>query len=360
MNEGYEHYANLLLTEALEAFKGIQKHRDYEAFRSLFLMTLRKKGIPPPPDTEEVILGTFRHMFGYGILQPLIEEEEISDINGTRYDHILYKKRGKLFQSGISFENEGAFLNYCKLIVLRNGGKLNSNHSFDRVDDHENLLRITVSIPPRSATGPSLSIRKHPRTSRSLEELVDLGMLDARSRGLLEEIMARGKNLLIAGKGAAGKTTLLRSLLREVAWDKRFLVCESENELYPEGKNFIVEKISQSDHGNSVSLSHLMRDGLSMSLEGYCVGEIVGEEAWEFIAAGLTDHLTLGTIHSSGILEVTLRLKMLINHRVGNYSNEAIEEMIMGSLDYVIYLKEYRLVEIAHVKEGGWHWDYRR
>ncbi|OPL07881.1 MAG: hypothetical protein AVO33_03150 [delta proteobacterium ML8_F1] len=360
MNKGYEYYANLILTEELEAFKRIQKQKDYGAFEGLFKGVIQKKRLSPPAKLKETILGTYRHMFGYGILQPLLEDEQISDINGTRYDHIVYKKKGKLIQSNIVFESEAAFLNYCKLIVLRNGGKLNSNHSFDRVDDNENFLRITVSIPPRSSTGPSLSIRKHPRRSRSLEELSTLGMLDASSLSILRNLMVQGKNLLIAGRGAAGKTTLLRGMLREVAWDKRFLVCESENELYPEGKNFIVERISSSDYGNSVNLSHLMRDGLSMSLEGYCVGEIVGEEAWEFISAGLTDHLTLGTIHSSGILEVILRLKMLINHRVGNYSSEAIEEMILGSLDYVVYLKEYRLEEIAHVEDGGWVWDYRR
>ena len=39
-----------------------------------------------------------------------------------------------------------------------------------------------------------------------------------------------------------------------------------------------------------MTLKDLVLDGLTMSLDTYCVGEITGDEAWEFIKAAFSGH----------------------------------------------------------------------
>ncbi len=352
-----EKIASEMLESDLGFMKEIETTKNYDQF---YKKIIESEMLNNQTEIDYIAKALFNHMFGYGILQDLIEDEEISDINITRYDNIIFKKRGNHYKSDVQFRNVNEFLSYCKLIILRNGGKLNSTHNHDRVDDHERLLRISASIPPRSSLGPNLSIRKHKKNSYTFDDLMSVEMVDKHVVDLIKDIVEREKNILICGRGGAGKTTLLRSILDYIPNDKRFLVCESENELYPKSDNFIVEKIVVNEYGKNVNLSDLIRDGLTLSLDGYCIGEIVGPEAWEFIMAGLTDHITFGTIHASGYKEVIPRLKMLINSKIiGNEDNE-IKSIIGRSLDYIIYMRKYKVVEIALIEDKKWKVVYRR
>ena len=74
----------------------------------------------------------------------------------------------------------------------------------------------------------------------------------------------------------------------------------------------------------------------------------------------MTDHITFGTIHASGYKEVIPRLKMLINSKIiGNEDNE-IKSIIGRSLDYIIYMRKYKVVEIALIEDKKWKVVYRR
>lgn len=309
---------------------------------------------------DEIIESVYNFMFGYGIIQSLIDDDEVSDINITRYDNIAFKKKGEYFKSEAKFKDENNFLTFCKLIILKNGGKLNEIHNYERVDDKKNKLRISVSIPPRSVLGPNICIRKHRKEGYSLKDLKNEGMLDGEILNLIERIVKNKKNIIICGKGSAGKTTLLRAILNEVPSSRRFLICESETELYPQNENFIVEKITKNKFGEVIELKDLVRDGLSMSLDGYCIGEIIGDEAWEFIEAGLTDHAIYATIHSSGIDETISRIKLMINHKIINLSNDEIDQMVYKSLDYILYISDFKLVSVGLVGKSGYKILYER
>lgn len=355
-----EKIAGILLHENIHSIKKFESKKNYSIFEKKIDECIEKNRIRSTIGTEELSKKVYNLMFGYGILQELIDDESISDINITRFDHIVIKRRGKYQLTEYSFQNMAKFLLFCKLIVVRNGGKLNENHCFERVDDHEKRLRISASIPPRSAIGPTMSIRKHVQKAYTIDDLVMEKMLDSQSKQIIKDIIQKGKNIIICGKGAAGKTTLLRAILGEVPTERRFLICESENELYPTNRNFIVEKIISREYGKSVTLSELVRDGLSISLDGYCIGEIVGEEAWEFMQASFTDHTTYATIHANGVNEVKDRIKMLINQKVINYDESEIDRMILNSLDCIIYLNDFKVREIALCNQDKIHSIYRR
>lgn len=294
---------------------------------------------------DEVISDVLNYMFGYGILQSFIEDQNITDIDICRYNFVIIKKHGYKEIAPLQFSDEIEFTNFCKLIVIRNGGVINDNDCHARVSDPRFRLRINVSIAPRNTLGTSMTIRKHRMESYDLNSLVLQNMMDHKGKIILKTLMKISSRILIIGKGASGKTTLLRALLKEIPITDRFLVCESESELYPENPNFIVQKVQHHANNKNIKLRELIKDGLTMSLDGYCVGELVGNEVYEFLKAGYTDHRILGTLHAQGIKEVFPRISSMID----DSQIQAKEEFIFRAIDVVIYMKKFKVMSITEI-----------
>ncbi len=307
-------------------------------------------------DRDELIQSVMNYMFGYGTIQHLIDDDDISDIDVPRYNVIMIKRNGKKEILSLSFNSEGEFERFCKLVIIRNGGIINENDAHARVSDAHYRLRINVTIAPRSVTGPSLCIRKHRRSPYDLDGLLKLGMMSVEANRILLKIMGEHNRIIISGKGASGKTTLLRALLEQTNKTERILVCEKDLELHLEGTNFVVQRIKKNGHRVEQSLRDLIADGLTMSLDGYCIGEVIGDEAWEFVKAGHTDHRIFGTIHANSPNDVIQRLLMLIEP-VTSISEERLEYLIYQSLDYIIHMNAFKIVSIQRLKgEGDKRW----
>lgn len=308
------------------------------------------KGIYEPDEVKRLIFDT---IYGYGALQPLISDSKISDIDIPRYDYILVKREGIIEKSHLKFESESEFERFCKLLIIRHGGMINEVDSHCRVSDKINHLRINVCIPPRNINGTSLNIRKHTTRSMCYSELKSLGFIDDQALIILSELSHSKANLLICGKGAAGKTTLLRTLIDSGDEYERVLICETDVELYPQKQNVIVQSIKKNEFGGkTMTLSDLIREGLTMSLDTYCIGEIVGGEAWDYIKAGYTDHRVMATIHASNARDALDRLLMLIENET-RIKQAQLMQMISRSVGYIIYVQAFKISEIIKVS----HYD---
>ena len=306
----------------------------------------REKGLFDPESVKTLLFDT---IYGYGLLQPLISDTEISDIDAPRYDYILVKRFGIIEKSPLKFESEQDFERFCKLLIIRNGGLINEVDNHCRVSDKVNHLRINVSIPPRNVEGTSLNIRKHTRVSYTYEQLQTFNFFDEHSKRVVQEISSNNKNLLICGKSASGKTTLLRTIIDNGDELERMLICESDTELYPQKQNAIVQYIKKSEYGGKLfTLADLIKEGLTMSLDAYCIGEIISGEAWEFVKAGYTDHRIMGTIHASSALDALDRLLMLIENET-RIEQHKLMQIISKSIHYVIYLKGFKVQEIIRI-----------
>lgn len=300
---------------------------------------------------DRMIKQIMDHMFGYGILQSILEDESVSDLLATRYDHLYVKRFGEVLRLPLKFESPREFENFCKLIVIRNGGLLNETDSHARVSDDGLRLRINATIGPRSQGGPSLNIRKHRFVSYHLEALLGLGMIDQEAMPLIRELAGSQARFVIVGKGGSGKTTLLRAMLNEIGESQRLLICESETELFPESPSFVVQRIVRHRQPDfRVTLEQLVRDGLTMSLDGYVVGELTGTEAWEFVKAGYTDHRIMGTLHCGGVEETPMRLMLMSDLSQRGISETTALKIISSSLDYIIYMKCFAVQKISEIR----------
>jgi len=301
-------------------------------------------------DRQKVIEKVFDFMFKYGPLQSYVEDDSISDIDGTRYDNFTIKRYGKRERIAVNFGNEKIFENYCKIIALRNGGILNENDTHCRISDEKNRLRVNLSIPPRNLSGPAISIRKHPKENYTFEKLISLGMMNENVANYLKDLSRSNKSILICGKGGSGKTTLLRAIVDYADEMERILIAESDSEIYPKKPNCIVQRVKKKNEGGiPVTLLDLIIDGLTMSLDTYVVGELTDGVAWYFIIAGFTGHRVMATTHTWSAEGALPRMLTLAKMAQISESEKTIKEMIATSIDIVIHMDDFKVDEIIEV-----------
>ncbi len=305
-------------------------------------------------DRKELIQGVHDYLFDYGKLQPLIEDEDVTDIDFTSYKFGVVKRNGKKekLEGKYLFSSEKDFQRFAKTLIVRNEGIINENYSHERVADERYRLRINVAIPPRNLNHTSMNIRKHRQKPYELRDLVDLDMIDETQKEFLIQMIKEGKKFIIVGKGASGKTTLIRAMLMNADDLDTYLVMEKDTELYLNGDNFIQQRIKKENHGGiEVTLGDLVKDGLTMSLDGYVVGEMVGDEAWHFINAGVTDHTVAGTLHALSVTDAPNRLLSMIETFNPGVNSATVMKLISRSIDYIIHMKDFKLNEIGKVMD---------
>lgn len=194
---------------------------------------------------DEIIDSVFAEMFGYGVLQKYIDDEDISDIDGTKYNEFTIKKNGIRQPVDINFGSESNFDFYCKRIAIINNGILNENDTHCRVIDENKRLRINISIRPRNVSGPAISIRKHRKVSYTVDDLISLDMLTPEMGVFYKDIMNSRSSILFFGVGGSGKTTLLRAGVNSMPELDRVLVCESDAEIFPDKPYCIEQRIKK-------------------------------------------------------------------------------------------------------------------
>ncbi|NEC93268.1 ATPase, T2SS/T4P/T4SS family, partial [Streptomyces sp. SID12501] len=134
-----------------------------------------------------------------------------------------------------------------------------------------------------------VTIRRHSMRHADLGDLVGLGMIDPTLEAFLRACVRAEKNVMIVGGQAAGKTTLLRSLLKEIDPDERFATLETEYELFAHENGFhrqVVPMEARQSYGERVdghsageiTLMDLMYRALRMTLARIVVGEVRGPE----------------------------------------------------------------------------------
>ncbi|HOJ80089.1 MAG TPA: ATPase, T2SS/T4P/T4SS family, partial [Clostridiales bacterium] len=188
------------------------------------------------------------------------------------------------------------------------------------------------------------------KNSYTIKDLKRLGMLDDELEALLRRLAASDASVLFCGKGADGKTTLMRAFINILPEMERVLIVESDAEIYPDKPYCIEQRIKKKNEGGRpVTLKDLVLDGLTMSLDTYCVGEITGDEAWEFVKAAFSGHRGIATTHSESAEDAFGRLLTLSKGANIGESEKTIKEVLGRSIDVIFYLKEFRVVEVLEV-----------
>lgn len=295
---------------------------------------------------------------GFGVIDDLIDDDEISEIMINGYDQIFVEKNGRLYLSSLRFENKKQLEDVVFKMVGKAGREINTaNPIVDvRLNSGE---RVNVVIEPIVEKGPIVTIRKFPKKAITGEDLIKTGTVTKTALNFLENLVKTKYNIFISGGTSAGKTTLLNVLTNFIDEKERIVLIEDSAEirLDPKIKNHVSMEVRQANSAGigKITVRDLIKTSLRMRPERIIVGEVRGAEAIDMLQAMNTGHEgSMSTGHANSAKDMFSRLETMIMQNYENIPLNAIKEMITTSIEFVVHISRMRdstrhITEISEV-----------
>ena len=315
-----------------------------------------------PKVTRELIINHFsKFIWGYYILEEAINDHDISDIKVLSADNVRIKRKGKRMGTDIRFPSNADYKRFVSMVAVKNKTNLadiNAIQSFtDKESNKDFILRFNIATEfVNSTNAPYMHIRKIPKNKRTVNNIIELGMLDNSKAEYLINAAKESSGILFAGKGASGKTTLMNALIEHIPHDKSGLVIQENEELFSNTHPDLMFQHIVSAHGEGkikYDLKDLSRNGLLVDLDYFIIGEIKGGEALYLLNAGYTGHRCWASVHGMSSREAIDKLADYVKYE-SDYSLNDIRKMLMG-MKTIVYMKDFCVSEISEIKEykGG-------
>ena len=282
-------------------------------------------------------------LFGFGCLQPLLDDPQVTDVLVNAPDRVFVERDGRLERTIVAFRDAAELSDLVYRIAASVGRELTLERPFvdARMRDGS---RANAVIEP--VGGPSLSIRKFRPRSMPLDggpaSWVGGGALSSEAADLLATAVRERLNVLVSGATGSGKSTLLRSLITFVPEDERIIVIEDTNELVlPHPHVVHLECVPARDAG--VGVADLVANALRMRPDRLIVGEVRSpREASALLEALSTGHAgSLTTLHAGSSVDALGRLELLLA-RAGELAPAAIARHLARSIDVVAHVERRR------------------
>lgn len=339
--------------------RGIKKKEELE---SEILLYLKLQGIILDEiDSRELLHMFEQYVWGYGALQELIDDKDISDIKVIAHDNIRIKVKGKRRKSHVTFQDEESLKRYVNYISIKNNSILSEINAIQKFTDKKSsedfILRINISSELINSSGiPCLVIRKIPKNKLSIYDLENMDMFNYEIREYLETAIRSGLSIFCTGKGASGKTTLMNAMLEEIPHDKSSLVIQEAEELFTVSHPDIVfqkVKFTSGDSQIEYTLRDLSINGLLMDLDYFIIGEIKGGEAYDMANAIYTGHTGIASVHGSSSEEAVNKIVHYMKYVSDMKKGELLE--MLSNIDVMIFMKDFRVMEVSEI--AGYDYD---
>jgi len=307
------------------------------------------------PEQDDLVYQIVNDMMGLGPLEPLLEDEGITDIMINGPNQIYVERRGKLELTSIAFEDNTHLLNICNRIVSRIGRRVDESSPIcdARLLDGS---RVNIIIPPLAIDGASVSIRKFGKRQIGFEQMAQQGNISPAMATVLR-IAARCRlNLIVSGGTGSGKTTMLNALSGMIENGERVVTIEDAAELRQQQPHVVrLETRPANLEGNGeVSMRDLVKNALRMRPDRIILGEVRGPEAIDLLQAMNTGHDgSMGTLHANRPREALTRLENMVTMGVASLPPKAIRTQIAGSLQLIVQISRMRdgIRRVTHITE---------
>ena len=283
-------------------------------------------------------------IIGLGPLEPLLEDDSITDIMVNGPDRVFIERRGKLVLSSVRFRDTAHVGNIAQRIASSVGRRV--DESSPMVDARlADGSRVNIIFPPLALNGACISIRKFARRRITFDTLIANGSATPQLARILQIASAARLNVIISGGTGAGKTTLMNAMSLMIDPGERIITIEDAAELQLQQPHVVrLETRPPNLEGKGeINQRDLVKNALRMRPDRVIVGEVRGAEAFDMLQAMNTGHDgSMSTVHANTSRDAMTRLENMVQMGHPNLPLRAVRTQIVSAVDIVVQLERMR------------------
>jgi len=290
---------------------------------------------------EELVPLLFEEIAGYGPLESLLADPEVSEVMVNADGRVWVERRGCLGRAQVSFRDGDHVLDIISRMLGATGRRLDLSQPYvdARLPDGS---RLNAVIPPVAVGGPVLTVRRFGAALSEPADLVRLGTLPGAWLGALRQAVEGRLNVVVSGGASSGKTTFLNVMAAYISPEReRVITIEDAAELrLGEGNLVRLECRPPNIEGKGeVDQRQLVRNALRMRPDRIIVGECRGAEAFDMLQAMNTGHPgSMTTVHANSPADALRRLEIMVLMAGEGLPYEAVRDHIASAVDLVVHL----------------------
>ena len=275
-----------------------------------------------------------RDINGYGEIDPLIQDDELEEIMiiGTGKPIFVYHRKYGMMKTNIQFKDEQEIRDLIDIIARQINRRIDQESPIldGRLVDGS---RINATIPPVSADGPSLTIRKFRRDPLTVIDLINSKTMSIELAAFfwlcIDGLGVKSANAIISGGTSSGKTTTLNALSAFINPKERIITIEDTLELQIPHEHVIRMETRPANIENrgELTMNDLVKNSLRQRPDRIIVGEVRADEAITLFTALNTGHSGFGTLHSNDARETITRL---------TNPPMSVPEIMIQAIDFII------------------------
>jgi pilus assembly protein CpaF len=306
-------------------------------------------------DKAQLIQDVSDDILGYGPIDRLLKDEEVTEVMVNGPDSVYIEKGGRLEKTSASFVDETHLRRIIDKIVSQVGRRIDEAQPMvdARLPDGS---RVNAVIHPLAIGGPFLTIRKFSKDPYQIDDLIRFGTLNAHAARFIQACVVGRLNIIVSGGTGTGKTTTLNVLSSFIPTDERIVTIEDAKELQLNQDHVLaLEARPPNIEGRGmVTIRDLVKNALRMRPDRVVVGECRAGEALDMLQAMNTGHDgSITTIHSNSPRDTLSRIETMVLMAGFDLPVRAIREQMASALDLVVHLTRLRdgTRRITHITE---------
>lgn len=322
---------------------------------------LEREGSVPAAVRETMVTRLVQDLVGFGILQPLMDDPEVTEVLVNRYDDIWVERQGRLERvEGLAFESDQAVRHLAERIAQPIRRRIDERHPIldARLADGS---RVCATLSPPALDGCAMAIRKFNPRMLDCRTLIETGTLTQESADFLGRAVRARCNLLVTGSTSSGKTTVLNALSGYIPPEERVITIEDAAELQLQQPHVLryETRTGNAEGQGAITIRDLVRTALRLRPDRIIVGEVRGPEALDMVQACNTGHDgSFSTLHANTALDGLARLETMVLMADSGLPIRAIRQQIASAFELVIHCArlrsgQRRVVEIAEIGLEG-------
>lgn len=283
-------------------------------------------------------------LLGLGPLEPLLQDDSITEIMVNGAKNIFIEQKGKLKFTDIRFYDDAHLMSIIERILAPLGRRVDESSPLvdARLADGS---RVNIIIPPLSLIGPAVTIRKFSKTALSMNDLVGFGTLSESMAEFLEACVKARLNILVSGGTGSGKTTTLNALSSFIPESERIVTIEDAAELKLQQRHVVTleSRPANLEGSGAITIRDLVKNALRMRPDRIIVGEVRAGEALDMLQAMNTGHDgSLTTAHANAPRDVLSRLETMVLMAGMDLPVRAVRTQVSSAIDLILQQSRIR------------------